>query len=232
MTANKVMATDEQRQSMAVAEATGLESIGPCPSHLGEAWIDIPLPNNQTSRTKVVWPRSSGKQCPLAVYFHGGGLSVGSPDQVLAPARGFATLFSCVVACPSLNQLPEKPFPSPVQMAWESCAWLSDPENLNNGVLKDAGAGVNPERGFVVGGLSSGGATAAVLGSISGGAASAGVKEFAGLTPLQSPITGIFSGIPFLATEDMLPAQYRDIFKSREETASEVAAHTMRRDLE
>ena len=58
------MSVEEQRQAMADAEAAGLEYLGPCPSHLGEAWIDIPLPDNQTNRTKVVWPKSSEKMPP------------------------------------------------------------------------------------------------------------------------------------------------------------------------
>ncbi|KAI0453766.1 alpha/beta-hydrolase [Xylaria acuta] len=231
MAYSKPMSVEEQRIAMAQAEAAGLEQLGPCPSHLGEAWIDIPLPDGQTNRTRVVWPRSSAP-CPLVIYFHGGGLSVCSPDLVLAPARGFASLLSCVVACPTLNQLPEQPFPAPVRIAWEVCAWLSDVKNLNDGVLKDAGASVDPGRGFVVGGLSSGGAAAAVIGTIPG-AVSAGVEAFVGLTPLQNPITGIFSGIPFLVTEAMLPAEYRDILKSRDEVIENKAANdAMRQDLE
>ncbi|KAL2812325.1 alpha/beta-hydrolase [Aspergillus granulosus] len=226
-----------QRQAMASAEAAGLAQIGPCPSQLDEIWIDIPLPNSQTNRTKVVRPKPSGEQqqplhCPLVIYYHGGGLSVGSPDSVLAPARAFASLFSCVVACPTLDQLPELGFPATVRNAWEVCAWLSDVRNLNEGVLKDGGTIVDPGRGFVVGGLSSGGATAAVIGAISGfDEDSAGIEEFAGITSLRSAITGIFSGIPFLATESMLPPQYRKIFKSREEN-SEATADALRLELE
>jgi acetyl esterase/lipase len=117
-----------------------------------------------------------------------------------------------------------------VENAWEVCAWLSDVRNLNDGVLKDAGTVVNSEHGFVVGGLSAGGATAAVIGAISG-AILAGVDDFAGLTPLRSTITGIFSGIPFLATEAMLPAQYRDMLKSRAEN-SDAVGDAMRKELE
>lgn len=231
---DKPMSIEEQRLLMAQGEADGLEHLGPCPPHLVEAWIDVPLSDNRTNRTKVVWPKSTGNlsQCPLVIYFHGGGLSVASPDLVLAPARGLATLLSCVVACPTLNQLPEQPFPAPVRMAWETCAWLSDAGNLNDGILKDAGAQVDLRRGFVVGGLSSGGATAAVIGTIPG-AASAGVKEFSGLAELKSPITGIFVGIPFLVTEAMLPPQYRDMLKSRDEIIeNKEALRTMRLDLE
>lgn len=222
----------ELLEQMAEAEAAGLEFIGPCPSHLDERWIDIPLPDGRTNRTKVVWPKSSEEQplqCPLIVYFHGGSYSVCSPDLVLAPARGFATLLSCVVACPTLNQLPEQPFPAPVKIAWEVCAWLSSAKNLNGSVLKDTGIAAHLGRGFVVGGLSSGGTAAAVIGSIPG-AVSAGVEDFVDLSPLQSRITGIFSGIPFLVTEAMLPAQYRDLLKSRDQMTK--AEDAVRRDLE
>ncbi|KAH0843002.1 hypothetical protein AYO21_03283 [Fonsecaea monophora] len=235
MASNKPLSVDEQRQAMAEAEAAGLEYIGPCPSHLREAWIDIPVAGTQANRTKVVWPNPPAKspiQCPLIVFFHGGGLSACSPDLVLAPARGFAELFNCVVACPTLNQLPEQPFPAPVQMAWDVCVWLSDGNNLNTGVLKDAGAQVDLGRGFVVGGLSSGGAVAAVIGSIPG-AARAGVKDFVGLTSLRSPITGIFSGLPFLITETIVPLQYRDLFRSRDDDFEyKVANEALRLDLE
>lgn len=225
----------EQRSSMAELEAAGLELLGPCPPHLGEEWIDIPLPKNQSNRTKIVWPRSSNEsplQCPLVIYFHGGGLSTCSPDLVLAPARGFATLLSCVVACPSINQLPMSPFPEPVRMAWEVCAWMSEAQNLNEGVLRNTGVSVDPRRGLVVGGLSSGGAVAAVIGSISG-AILAEMEDFAGLPPLQSPITGIFSGLPFLVTEAMLPVEYQEIFTSRDVAMEDKATNNaLRHDLE
>ena len=222
----------EQRSEMAKFETAGLEILGPCPPHLGEAWINIPLPDNQSNETKVVWPRSSDgllRRCPLVIYFHGGGLSTCSPDLVLAPARGFATLLSCVVACPTINQLPMQPFPEPVRAAWEVCAWMSDVRNLNEGVLRNTGVSVDPGRGLVVGGLSSGGSVAAVIGSIPG-AISAGIEDFVGLTPLRNPITGIFSGLPFLVTEAMLPSEYRDVFKSRD--MANATVDEMRHDLE
>ncbi|KAJ5171299.1 alpha/beta-hydrolase [Penicillium coprophilum] len=235
MTSSEPLFMHEQRSSMVKLEAAGLELLGPCPPHLGEAWVDIPLPNNRSNRTKIVWPRPSDGlplQCPLVIYFHGGGLSTCSPDLVLAPARGFATLLSCVVACPTINQLPMEPFPEPLRIAWEVCAWMSEVRNLNDGALKDTGVSVDPRRGLVVGGLSSGGAAAAVIGSIPA-AMSAGIEDFAGLSPLQNPITGIFSGLPYLVAEAMLPSEYREIFKSRDVAMEHKATNdTLRRDLE
>lgn len=92
---------------------------------------------------------------------------------------------------------------------------MSEVRNLNEGMLKHAGVRVDPGRGFVVVGLSSGGSVAAVLGSIPD-AVSAGLEDFAGLSPLQNPITGIFSGLPFLVTAAMIPSEYRDVFRSRD----------------
>jgi hypothetical protein len=104
----------------------------------------------------------------------------------------------------------EQRFPAPVRGGWEVAAWLSDVKNVNDGVLKGlTGTTVDLKRSFVVGGLSSGGATAAVIGSIFATfTAGITIEEFTGLTPLQSPITGMFSGIPFLASEAMIPPPY------------------------
>lgn len=235
MTTPNIPSIEEQRHYMAQAEAEGLELIGPCPSNLCETWIDIPLPDSRTNRTKVVWPKPSKGhhiQCSLIVYFHGGGFTVCSPDLVLAPARGFASVFSSVVACPSINQFPEQSFPAPVQIAWEVCAWLSDAKNLNNSLLKETGVEIDLNRGFIIGGLSSGGTAAAVIAGIAG-AISAEVEDFTCLSALQSQITGVFSGLPMLVTETMIPTQYKDDFRSMEERANDPDGHVaMIRDFE
>ncbi|KAL4806626.1 hypothetical protein BDV18DRAFT_137903 [Aspergillus unguis] len=126
-------------------------------------------------------------------------------------------------------------------MAYGVVAWLADERNLNgdgDGVLEN-GVRVDLRRGFVVGGVSAGGAAAATIGSISTllsrpGAGDGPVKELAGLTPLASPITGIFSGIPSLLHQDMLPEQYRPLFTSRDEVFDEnkAANDAMRAEME
>lgn len=206
---------------MAALETEGIQYIGQCPPHLGETYIDIPLPGGGTNRTMVVWPKASSgskplDQCPLIVHFHGGGFATCSPGLMGAPARGIAAMLSSVVACPSLNQLPEQPFPAPIEAAWEVCAWLSDTTHLNGGVLKHESTRVDTSRGFIVGGLSAGGTAAAVIAGITG-AASANMTEFAHLSPFRSPITGLFVGIPVTVTEDMIPEKYRSDLKSRVE---------------
>ncbi|KAJ4020326.1 hypothetical protein NW761_015113 [Fusarium oxysporum] len=207
---------EDQRSYMRQFEDAGLEFIGPCPTHLNEATLDIPLSNGRMNRIKVVWPKSKGStcQCPLIIYFHGGGYVCCSPDQVLAPARGFAQVFNAVVVCPSLNQLPEQRFPAPIKIGWEVCAWLSNTENLNDGLLKHGGVVVDLTRGFVIGGLSAGGSAAAVLAALSA-AVSTKDPKYEELPPLRHPFTGAFVGLPFLITEAMLPERFSGQLRSR-----------------
>jgi acetyl esterase/lipase len=103
--------------------------------------------------------------------------------------------------------------------AWQVCAWLSDVKNLNEGPLSETRVSVNPDLGFVVGGVSSGGSLAAVIGGIAGASAGENSGLLEGLNRLDSPITGIFAGIPLLVTEKMLPEPYRRDFYSREQNA-------------
>ncbi|KAI1410380.1 alpha/beta-hydrolase [Hypoxylon sp. FL1857] len=206
------------RAQMADFEAAGIDEMGPCPDDLEEAWIDIEVKDGWKSRTSVVWPKSpSSQRLPLIVYFYGGGFTAGSPNMVRAPARGFASLLQCVVACPTYKLAPEHPFPAPMQSGWEVCAWLSEPANLNNGLLKDTKSKIDLDLGFVVGGVSAGGTISAVIGGImtaSGGGMS---DILGGLPALKSPITGIFTGVQFLVEEETVPTELKSLFRSRKE---------------
>jgi acetyl esterase/lipase len=216
------LSTSEMRELMALADAEALQAMGPCPPELGETWIDVALPDGWISRTRLVWPKPSAEHpgpFPLVVYFFGGGMELGSPDMLAAPARGLASVLRCVVACPSYQLIPEHPFPASVRSAWEVCSWLSVKSNLNDGALKGTGSSVDLARGFVVGGLSSGGTIAAIIGGITAGAAS-GLKDLtSGLSGFEMPITGIFAGISYLVHENTVPAPYKDLLRSREENA-------------
>ncbi|RFU76396.1 alpha beta hydrolase fold-3 domain-containing [Trichoderma arundinaceum] len=216
------------RKLLAQMEAAGVEALGPCPEHLSESWVDIdPDANGYKSRTKLVWPKASNEQaspnntCPLVVYFYGGGFSSGSPDMVLNAARAFASCFHCVVACPSYKLIPENPFPAPLQSAWQVCAWLSDPSNLNQGPLAETGISVDTKLGFVIGGVSAGGMIGAVVGGIAA-AEMAGKEDFTtgiGLSRMQSPISGLFAGLPMIVHEDMLPDRFKGALRSRVDNA-------------
>ncbi len=203
-------------------ERAGLEALGGPPPDVAETVIDIPLSDGWVSRTVLVWPvpkSGASLRCPLIVYYHGGGFMMGSPEQVLLPARGFARHFGAVVACPSYKFCPEDPFPASVQSASDACAWLSEAGHLNDGRLRGTGVTVDPELGFVVGGISAGGNIAVVLPGIQALDPDARAAVTAGLLPMRARITGVFAAIPAVVQEDMLPEPFDSLFTSREENA-------------
>ncbi|KAI7776138.1 hypothetical protein LA080_005760 [Diaporthe eres] len=220
------------REGMRAFAEAGMEQLGPCPPDLVETTIEIPLRDGTTSRTIITWPANpapNGDGYPLIVLLYGGGWSGGTPEIMVAPARGFATLLGAVVACPTYKVAPEDPFPAPMQSAWEVVAWLSDPENLNGGVLtKSDGARLDPQQGFIVGGASAGAHIAAVVAGISAAAAAdEGSELVRGLTPLRHPLTGVFASVPALLAEAVvLPAGYAPLWTSRVDNADALVMKT------
>lgn len=220
------------REGMKAFAEAGLDQLGPCPPDLVETTIEIPLKDGSTSRTIVTRPAGpapNGEGCPLIVLLFGGGWSGGTPEMMLAPARGFAALLGAVVACPSYKVAPEDPFPAPMQSAWEAVAWLSHPENLNGGVLaKGGGVRFDPAQGLVVGGASAGAHIAAVIAGISAAAAADGGSELVrGLPPLQHRLTGVFASVPALLAEAVaLPAEYAPLWTSRVDNADALVMKT------
>ncbi|KKY36380.1 putative alpha beta hydrolase fold-3 domain-containing protein [Diaporthe ampelina] len=213
------------------AEA-GMDQLGPCPPHLVESTVEIPLQDGTSSRTVITRPASPAPNregYPLVVLLFGGGWSGGMPEMMLAPARGFAALLGAVVACPSYKVAPEDPFPAPMQSAWEAVAWLSRPDNLNRGVLAEGdGVFIDPSRGFVVGGASAGAHIAAVIAGISAAAAAdEGSELVRGLAPLRHPLTGVFASVPALLAEAVaLPAEYAPLWTSRVDNADALVMKT------
>lgn len=216
------------REGMMGFTEAGMDQLGPCPPNLVETTIEIPLKDGTSSRTIVTRPAKpapNGEGYPLIVLLFGGGWSGGTPEMMTAPARGFAALLGAVVACPTYKVAPEDPFPAPMQSAWEAVAWLSDPENLNGGVLATSdGVRFDPRQGFVVGGVSAGAHVAAVIGGISAAAAADASSELVrGLTPLRHRLTGVYACVPALLAEAVaLPAEYVPLWTSRVDNADAV----------
>lgn len=220
------------REAMKALTEAGLKQLGPCPPHLVETTIEIPLPDGTSSRTIITRPASpapKGQGFPLIVLLFGGGWSGGEPEMMLAPARGFAALLGAIVASPSYKVAPEDPFPAPMQSAWEAVAWLSHPGNLNERVLADSGGvSFDPGQGFVVGGVSAGAHIAAVIAGVSAKAAADSSSELVrGLTPLRHRLTGLYAGVPTLLAEAVaLPAEYAPLWKSRVDNADSLTMRT------
>ncbi|KAH8900598.1 alpha/beta-hydrolase [Thozetella sp. PMI_491] len=205
-------------------ELADLETLGPCPPDLVQSTVQLPLQDGFVSEVILIRPASNPatgsrkkKKCPLIIYIHGGSFTYCTPNFMTSPARAFASYYGAIVACPSYKLVPEHPFPAYAQSSWEVAAWLSNPENLNNGLLKDEAVEFAPELGFILAGCSAGGNIAVAIAGVAA-AAKAGEKSLtAGLPDLPLPIDGLFITIPYLLEPDIVPTQYRSLYRSRED---------------
>ena len=102
-----------KRKALSDAEHLGLEALRPIPSDFEEFWVDIKLSDGWVSKTLIIKPKdTSSKPCPLIVFFHGGGFTMGEPLGVFRPGIDWAKAYGAVVALPSYKLAPEEPFPA------------------------------------------------------------------------------------------------------------------------
>jgi acetyl esterase/lipase len=200
-----------QQQFMHDLETTGSEALGATPPDIEEYWTTITAASGWSSRTFVARPKPDvegrNARSPLIVLFHGGGYVVGSPRQLLRPARDFAQKFGAVVVCPSYKLAPEHPWPEPQRSGWEVVEYLSH--------HAEGEFGADLDRGFVLGGFSAGGGIAAVV---------AGLAVFGDAeTTLAKPLTGLFLGVPHLLEVDIVPGKYTEQYTGMEENSGPVA---------
>lgn len=139
---------------------------------------------------------------PLVVYLHGGGWTIGSPEDTATPCRRLVELLGVACIAPSYRQGPEDPFPAGINDAWDGLKWIA--------ANAEAELGVSLSSGFIVGGSSAGGNMSAVL---------AHIARDENLSP---KITGTFLLAPMIlptGTNVALPSKYRDIYLSRTQEA-------------
>jgi acetyl esterase/lipase len=204
------------RKMMKEMTAIGIKSLGPLSDSLEEFWTTVTLPDGWKSRTLVVRPKSlssaltssiRSRKHPLIVYFYGGGFTAGSPAQCTRPARDFAEEFGAVVVCPDYRLVPEVRWPVPMKDGYDVLAYLAENAESGYGATLDG-----PGGGFIVGGASSGGSIAAVVGAVSMfGDGSTQLKE------LAKPLTGLCICIPWLLNGEIVPEEYRTLWTSRED---------------
>ena len=152
--------------------------------------------------TKPAHPPVGGS--PLVICFHGGGFMIGTIYNVAPYARGIARLFGAVVVAPTYCLAPERPFPQGVNDAWDAVKWIASH-------AQDLSATV--DQGFILSGGSAGANFVCVL------------AELAKSTNFQPKLTGLWSCMPVLFTEDQIsrdtiPPEYRDLWFSREQIES------------
>ncbi|GAA4548596.1 alpha/beta hydrolase [Pseudonocardia xishanensis] len=89
----------------------------------------------------------------LVVHFHGGGWTLGAPEQHEAFGAALATAAGAAVLLPGYRLAPEHPFPAAIEDAWAAVRWAADR------VIELAGSNVP----LIVSGDSAGGNLAAVV---------------------------------------------------------------------
>lgn len=151
-------------------------------------------------RARVYEPtiKSASSPLPLLVYIHGGGWTIGSPEDAAVPCRNLAKELGVVCIAPSYRQGPEDPFPAGINDIWDGLQWLDTHAGTE--------LGVSLSRGFVVGGSSAGGNMTAVA------------SHLARDKPLSNAITGLFLLAPMILPPEaagVLSTKYAEIYKSR-----------------
>ncbi|MCJ1476708.1 hypothetical protein MMC13_005376 [Lambiella insularis] len=181
-------------------EDAEVQKLGPVSAKVKEAWSSIPMHDGFQNKCKVFQPANPPPEgSPLVVLLHGGGFAVGSPDQYTALCRALVEIFGAVCIAPSYRLVPEHAFPTSAIDAWDTLQFLA--------ANAEATYGANLDRGFVVGGASSGGNLAAVVTQLA---------KDRGLCP---PLTGQYLSIPLIMWEETVPSKYRSIYHSLEQNA-------------
>jgi acetyl esterase len=111
--------------------------------------LQIPARDGALLNARLLAPATTEGQGPLPVllYLHGGGFTVGSVHTHDSLCRHLAHLAHCAVLSVDYRLAPEHPFPTAVEDAWDSLAWLH---------RSAADLGLDPGR-LAVGGDSAGG---------------------------------------------------------------------------
>ncbi|KAK5171477.1 uncharacterized protein LTR77_004622 [Saxophila tyrrhenica] len=142
--------------------------------------------------------REEAASCPLIVLFFAGGFIMGDPMTLAPLARSLVKRFNAVVVAPTHRLAPEHPFPVAIEDSWDSLSWIAH----NVGTI-----GADAARGFILGGLSSGGNVAN------------SVAHLARDNNLQPPLTRVWfscAGVRIAPSNaHLLPEVYRERNLSR-----------------
>jgi acetyl esterase/lipase len=98
---------------------------------------------------------------PLIVLFHGGGHTIGYPENMITLAREIIKEHRSIIICASYRLAPRFPFPFSICDSWETLHWAAEESRkLNATILPTC---TDPRVGFIVGGESAGANIASAL---------------------------------------------------------------------
>ena len=177
--------------AMAMMTQMQLAQLGPPnPELLTEDYIEIPMRDGYQSKLKVLKPvNKPAGGSPLVVFAFGGGFIGGDCDQGTAVGRMLVKAFGAVVVQISYRLAPANKFPTSHHDAWDSVKWIAD--NATSTLA------ANPEKGFIMSGVSAGGniASSMVTNAIS--------------EPLAHPFTGQWLAVPVVLDDAHTPEKYK-----------------------
>lgn len=171
----------------------------PLVSPEAEVYHEIPMRDGFMSSLKVHKPIDA-QPGPLVVLAFGGGFIGGSVDQLTRIARALVKLFDATVVSISYRLAPEYKFPTAQYDAWDSMKWIAE---YASDKLLDS----DPKKGFIMGGVSAGGALTASLSRL--------FQE----VPLAQPLTGQWLSIPSIMDSTCVPEKYKDFYISANQQA-------------
>ena len=187
------------RQMMVLMDKALKSTLGLAPSGLEELYHDIGMRDGFQSSLKVHKP-ANGATGPLVVLCFGGGFIGGSNDQLTMQARALVKVFGATVVSMSYRLAPEYKYPYAQHDAWDTMKWIA--ENATGRILHS-----DPSKGFIMGGVSAGGALTASLSRI--------FQE----DPIAYPLTGQWLCIPSIMDSNSVPERFKDYYLSSEQLA-------------
>ncbi|KAG0649279.1 AB hydrolase superfamily [Hyphodiscus hymeniophilus] len=184
------------RAHLAALKRKLTQSSTPAHASYTEEDVKISMRDKVEITARIHRPKSAPTGgSPGLVFWHGGGFCLGDCDNEVALCRKWTELGGVAVNV-DYRLAPENPFPKAVEDAFDSLLWTSS--HLTE-------LGINPEKGFIVGGVSAGANLAAVVTHLYLG------------EKLEPMISGQYLSIPSICEPGGLPEKYKDMYLSREQ---------------
>lgn len=195
-----------------------------------EVPISIPstdlYPREAQNRAIIAYPNTKPTdhypRWPVIILFHGGGHTVGHPEQELTLARRLVQKYQVVVVLPSYRLGPEHPFPASINDGFETLKHVANDAQLlaytdishrERYILPVALKGkVDHVAGLTIGGTSAGARIAASIAHLYHSWWNS-TREL----PVLPLLTGIFLSCGSVMSPNHVPASYRPYYLSRKQ---------------
>lgn len=203
------------------------------PADVVEVDVEIEIPSTDlkvesaTNKAIVTYPKSNSADTkwPIIILFHGGGHTLGYPEQEVSLARVLVQKHQAVVICPSYRLAPEHTFPTSYNDGFETLKQIAvdsmilseaGPDQQAVKVLPTALAGkIDPRQGFIVGGTSAGAMIAASISHMYHK-----WRQSLAVSPTPPPpLTGIFFAAGSTVNPGNVPAAYKEWHHARKQNA-------------